>query len=113
MPEELALNNAISVSNLHAAARLSPAQRLQIKREQEEAKQKALEIERTKIMTAPFRHASMALHTFFVSVRRTMTKESFAKLYIKNQKYKLDVSGGWALDAGKGVDRLIKIRREI
>jgi len=40
---------------------------------------------------------------------RTWTREGFMKLRLKGQTYKLD-GGGWVLDRGKALDRLVTIK---
>ncbi|KAK4157992.1 hypothetical protein C8A00DRAFT_11176 [Chaetomidium leptoderma] len=62
------------------------------------------------IMTAPFRDASKAFGTAFSGIRRSFNREGFAKIQLGKQEYKLDVTGGWALDDGRAMDRLLAVR---
>ncbi|KFX93873.1 hypothetical protein V497_04701 [Pseudogymnoascus sp. VKM F-4516 (FW-969)] len=78
----------------------------------EAAKRQAdeLEAERKKsIMLAPFRHASQAFFGMFVAIKRTFTREGFLKLRANKRVYKLDITGGWALDEGKALDRVCTV----
>ncbi|KAF4627816.1 hypothetical protein G7Y89_g10336 [Cudoniella acicularis] len=72
---------------------------------QEEEARKALEYERSHLLSAPFRHASKAFFTFFRASRRAWTREGFTYVKINNKVYKLDASGGWALDNGRALDK--------
>lgn len=47
--------------------------------------------------------------TFWTGVRRAFTREGFAKVGIDGKAYKMDVLGGWALEEGRAVDRLVRI----
>lgn len=113
VPEEMGLNHRISPGNVSAPQKLSPAERLQLRRAEERRKRKADEIERSRIMTAPFRHANMAFHSLFKNIARTWSREGFAKLDINGQNYKMDVTGGWALDEGRAIDRLVKVKLKL
>jgi hypothetical protein len=94
--EDLTLNHRLYVPPVDS--RLSAAERLEVRRKMEREQEE----ERAKsIWTAPFRHANMT---------RAWTREGFLELGIKGQSYKLDVSGGWALDEGKAIDRLAKLK---
>jgi hypothetical protein len=84
-----------------AAERLEMRRRLE--REQEEERRKS-------ILTAPFRDGKRAFGQLFRAMARTWSREGFLKLAVKGQAYKLDVTGGWALDEGKALDRLLKVK---
>jgi len=87
------------------------ATELRAKRIQENAeKQELLEYERSHIMSSPFRHASRAFYGLFKALGRTWSREGFLRVEVKGATYKLDVSGGWALDGGKGLDRLVRLK---
>lgn len=90
---------------------LPPAQRQAMEQRMEALKKKELEAEKKKsILLAPFRHASQAGFALMKATQRIWTREGFLELKVgNNQKaYKLDISGGWALDEGRALDRLIK-----
>jgi len=110
-PEELTMNHRLSAPTSPSNPRPSAAERAEMMREAE----KALEYERSHLLTAPFRHASRAFFGMFKSVGRVWTREGFLKLDVqgipKGQgTYKLDVTGGWALDEGRALDRLVKAK---
>ncbi|KAL2074512.1 hypothetical protein VTL71DRAFT_8290 [Oculimacula yallundae] len=74
------------------------------------ARQREIEYERNHIMTLPFRRMSQALFMMFVALKRVWTREGMMKMKIKNQSYKVDISSGWALEGGRALDRLVKIK---
>ncbi|KAK3333968.1 hypothetical protein B0T19DRAFT_142542 [Cercophora scortea] len=61
-------------------------------------------------MTVPFRDMGKAMGTIYGGITRAFNREGFAKIKLKGQEYKLDVSGGWALDDGRAMDRLLLLR---
>ena len=90
---------------------LPPAQRQAMEQRLESLRKKQAEAEKQKsILLAPFRHASQAGYALMKATQRIWTREGFLELKAgNNQKaYKLDISGGWALDEGRSLDRLIK-----
>lgn len=104
-PAELSLNHSIFVP---PARPLSATERLAIARRQADEQ----DAERQKsILLAPFRHASQAFYRLFMTISRTWSREGFLKLGAKGQTYKLDVTGGWALDEGRALDRICKVQR--
>ena len=62
------------------------------------------------LMTAPFRDAGKAFRFAFAGIRRSFSREGFAKVKLGKEEYKLDVMGGWALDEGRAMDRLLPVR---
>ncbi|KFY11637.1 hypothetical protein V492_04350 [Pseudogymnoascus sp. VKM F-4246] len=103
-PADLMLNHSIFVPPVRPA---TAAERLELARLQ--AAQ--LEAERKKsIMLAPFRHASQAFFGMFVAIKRTWTREGFLKLKAKKRTLLLDITGGWALDEGRALDRICKVQ---
>jgi hypothetical protein len=104
-PEDMMLNRRIYVPPVdprqHAAERLEERRRLE--REQEEERQKS-------IWWRPFRDANKAFYKLFKAMRLVWTRESFLELQVKRQKYKLDIGGGWALDEGKALDRVVRVK---
>jgi len=80
---------------------------------EEHERQKLLEYERSHIMSSPFRHASRALFHMFKAIGRAWSREGFLRVEVNGGQYKLDVSGGWALDGGKGLDRLARLKPKL
>ncbi|KAI9798099.1 MAG: hypothetical protein M1833_004996 [Piccolia ochrophora] len=80
----------------------------EVKRQEE----KQREFERARILTAPFRHLSYACWRGLRAVKRVWTREGFSNLKAKGERgvMKLDREGGWALDEGRGLDRLVQAR---
>ena len=73
---------------------------------------KILEIERSKILTAPFRQASYWIWKAFQAFKRVWTRENVIRVQIKgrNGTWKLDKEAAWLLDDGRALDRLVKHR---
>jgi hypothetical protein len=105
-PEEIRLDHQLARVDAKPTAAQMKAIRLQ---EAEEAR-KALEYEQTHLLSKGPRMVSRGAFDLFKGIRRTWTKEGFAKIWIKGYRYKLDVSGGWALDGGRALDRLVTIK---
>jgi hypothetical protein len=93
--------------------RITPAERHSMMLQEKAERKKALEYEQTHILSSPFRHMSRLLFSFFRATARVWTREGFAKVKANGQTYKLDVTGGWALDGGKALDRLVTLKREL
>jgi hypothetical protein len=93
--------------------RITPAERHLMMLQEKGERKKALEYEQTHILSSPFRHMSRLLFSFFRAVARAWTREGFAKVKANGQAYKLDVTGGWALDGGKALDRLVTLKPEL
>jgi hypothetical protein len=92
----------------------STAAELRALRMQEEREKKELwEYDRSHILTSPFRHANRALFNLFKAMGRAWSREGFLKLEVKGSRYKLDVTGGWALEGGKALDRLTTLRSKL
>lgn len=109
-PEDLVIRSPL----VRPPARVMTPEEKHWARQQEEAeKKKALEYERSHIMSSPFRHMNKLIFTLFRAISRAWTREGFAKLKVNGQTYKLDVTGGWALDDGKALDRLVTLKPEI
>jgi hypothetical protein len=104
-PEDLTLNHRIYVPPVDA--RQSAAERMDLRRridrEQEEERRKS-------IWWRPFRDANRAFYKLFRAMRLVWTRESFLELAVKGSKYKLDVGDGWALDEGRALDRLVRLK---
>ena len=67
---------------------------------------------RTNLLTLPFRQAQYWMWIGFMNMRRAFTSEGFHYLHVrgKNRAWKLDKDPAWALDDGKALDRLVKIK---
>ena len=68
--------------------------------------------EKTNLLTLPFRQAGYWMWRGFLGVRRAFTGQGFGLLHVKgkNLNWKLDKDPAWALDDGKVLDRLVKIK---
>ncbi|KAI1175998.1 hypothetical protein F4777DRAFT_290176 [Nemania sp. FL0916] len=66
-------------------------------------------------MTAPFRHLGDALKpaTVLGNIRRGMTNEGFAPVFIDGVRYKLDIQDGRALEGGRALDQIVKIQSDL
>ncbi|KAK4238148.1 hypothetical protein C8A03DRAFT_15359 [Achaetomium macrosporum] len=89
---------------------MSLAERVRAERAAREAKIAAKKYQMDHILTAPFRDAAKAFGTAWGGIKRSFSREGFAKIYLANREYKLDVTGGWALDEGRAMDRLLPVR---
>lgn len=61
-------------------------------------------------IAAPFEALGRAVKGPFSGIARGLTREGFAKIQVKGDKYKVDVLGGKALDDGKILDHLVAYR---
>ncbi|KAI7782953.1 hypothetical protein LA080_012679 [Diaporthe eres] len=61
-------------------------------------------------IAAPFEALGRAVKGPFSGIARGLTREGFAKIQVKGNKYKVDVLGGKALDEGKILDHLVAYR---
>jgi len=107
-PQEVGLGQKLWTSPI--AENLTPKERREMQQREQERLRTLQEYEKSHIMTAPFRHANMAFFGLFKAIARTWSRQGFMKMDIKGQQYKLDVTGGWALDDGRAIDRLVKIK---
>ncbi|TVY47600.1 hypothetical protein LOCC1_G002345 [Lachnellula occidentalis] len=107
-PQELVLPVPLGPT---AAQRLTPAEVRQKRAENELRRQQELEYERSHLMTLPFRQMNKAFFSFFQNTRRALVREGFLKVEVKQSTYKLDITGGWALDDGKALDRLVGVKK--
>lgn len=106
-PEEIELSQAI---NQPLPSNTTAEERRRI-REAEREELKALqEYEDTHIMTRPFRHFGRGAKSAYKAMARIWLREGFVNAKIKGGNHKLDVSGGWALDGGRALDRLVAVK---
>lgn len=84
----------------------SEAEMAEIRRRQDQMR----ELDRTRIMTRPFRQANYWSWKGFMGFRNFVGSESFIYLKIKgkNGVWKLDRGAAWLLEDGKAFDRLIQ-----
>jgi hypothetical protein len=105
-PEQVAMVNRMQ----HRPVVLSREEMAAKKLEEAKRRKEEREYELDHLMTAPFRDAGRASSTIFGNIRRGLTGEGFAPVYINGVKYKLDIDGGYALENGQILDRLVKIQ---
>ena len=87
---------------------LSPAEKAEVRAQEDRMR----EIERSKILTLPFRQASYWTWRGFKNVQNILFKDSFVYMQVKgkNATFKLDRNAAWALDEGRALDRLLQHR---
>ncbi|KAK4167584.1 hypothetical protein QBC43DRAFT_311018 [Cladorrhinum sp. PSN259] len=83
-----------------------------VREERAEIERKKAEREYTMnhLMTAPFRDMGKAINYAFTGVRRSFNREGFTNINVGKKTFKMDVTGGWALDNGRAMDRLLPVR---
>ena len=86
----------------------TPAEAAEIQRRLAKMK----EIEKTRIMTLPFRQASYWIWRAVQALKRMCSNEGFIYVQIKgrNGTWKLDQNAAWMLEEGRALDRLAKHR---
>ncbi|KAF6240427.1 hypothetical protein HO173_001095 [Letharia columbiana] len=67
---------------------------------------------KTNLLTLPFRQAGYWMWRGFMGTRRAFTSEGFHYLHVRgnNRVWKLGKDPAWALDDGKALDKLVKIK---
>ncbi|TGJ83965.1 hypothetical protein E0Z10_g4820 [Xylaria hypoxylon] len=105
-PDNIVLVNRMQ----HRPVVLSREQMAAKKLEDAERRKQEREYELDHLMTAPFRDAGRASSTIMGNIRRGLTGEGFAPVFINGVRYKLDLEGGYALENGQVLDRLVKIQ---
>ena len=82
------------------------AETAEIRRRQDQMR----ELDKTRIMTRPFRQASYWSWKGFTSLRKLVASEGFIHFKIKgkNGVWKLDRNAAWLLEDGKAIDKLVK-----
>ncbi len=104
------MNAESSRGCIRETAPLSMKEQVKAARAELERREAAQKHQMDHIMTAPFRDAGRGLSGAWMGIRRALTKEGFAPLKVKNKSYKLDLTGCWALDNGRSLDRLVAVR---
>ena len=67
---------------------------------------------KTNLLTLPFRQAGYWIWRGFVGIRSAFTVGGFHHLHVRgnNRVWKMDKDPAWALDDGKTLDKLVKIK---
>lgn len=67
---------------------------------------------KTNLLTLPFRQAGYWMWRGFTGIRSAFAREGFHYLHVagNNRVWKLDKDPAWALDDGKALDKLVKIK---
>lgn len=109
-PEEVELSHRF----VPASKKVSIEERKEMQRLEELAKKRLEEHYQGHLLTSPFRRIgrgiSQASFGLFSAMKRTWTREGMMKVDIQGQIYKVDITAGWALDGGRALDRLVKIK---
>lgn len=92
---------------------LTSYERVKAHEAEKERQAKAREYEMNHLMTAPFRHAGQGARTGWQQVRRVFSREGFIKVIVNGDRQKMDVMGGWALENGRALDRLVSVKNDI
>lgn len=80
-----------------------------------DAKAKAVadfEYDKRNLLTSPFRHMARAFGTLFRTLHRSLTRAGFVNMEANGKKYKLDVMDSWALEDGRALDRLVRVKEQ-
>ncbi|KAI0099668.1 hypothetical protein GGR51DRAFT_535453 [Nemania sp. FL0031] len=105
-PEHVVMVNRLQHRPVVLSREQLAAKKLQDAKRRKEERQ----YEMDHLMTAPFRDAGRASATLLGNIRRGLTGEGFAPVFINGTKYKLDIEGGYALENGQVLDRIVKIQ---
>ncbi|POS83336.1 hypothetical protein EPUL_005156 [Erysiphe pulchra] len=93
--------------------RISQSEQRRHRAEEILRRQQELEYERSHIMSAGVRHLWRAISKvctgIFRATQRAFTRDKFVEMRIRGKIYKLDLDGGWVLDNGKAIDRLVTL----
>lgn len=92
---------------------LTGYERVQAHEAEQERLEKLRAYERDHLMTAPFRHAGQGAQTGFRQMQRVFSREGFIKVLVNGDRQKLDITGGWALENGRALDRLATITNKL
>ncbi|KAI1492160.1 hypothetical protein F5X96DRAFT_628002 [Biscogniauxia mediterranea] len=89
--------------------KLSEHEMKQAEKEKEERRKAERQYDMDHLMTAPFRHAKWAISTIFHGLRRGLTGEGFAPIWVKGIRYKIPISDAYVMDNGRALDRIVRI----
>ncbi len=106
---------SVAPSDLFISSRLAHASAKNSSLAEEEAlrrEKEALIRDRTRIMTAPFRQMGRAIWKALTYLSRIFTRQGFFKVLIRGKAghWQLDSQGGWALEDGKALDKLVRVK---
>ncbi|KAH8159570.1 hypothetical protein CIB48_g8682 [Xylaria polymorpha] len=107
-PERVVLLNRMH----HRAVVLSQEEMAVKKLKDAERRKAERQYELDHLMTAPFRDARRLSSSLLGNIRRGLTGEGFAPVFVNGVRYKLDIDGGYALENGQVLDRLVKIQSD-
>ncbi|KAI0202738.1 hypothetical protein F4808DRAFT_57416 [Astrocystis sublimbata] len=108
-PERLVMVNRMQQRPIALSRVEREAKKVQDARRRKEEREYELE----HLMTAPFRDAGRASSSLMGNIRRGLTGEGFAPVYINGVRYKLDIEGGYALEDGQALDRIVRIQPDL
>ncbi|KAK1827259.1 hypothetical protein QBC39DRAFT_420789 [Podospora conica] len=90
---------------------VSARDRLLAKQAEREANEKRAQYDREHLMTVPFRDGKRAAGSVWGQIQRSFSREGFATIELRSWKYKIDVTGGWALEDGRAMDRVLGVKQ--
>lgn len=94
-------------------APLTGYERVKAHEAEQERVAKLREYEMDHLMTAPFRHAGQGAQSAWSQIQRAFSREGFLPVFVNGDRQKLDVMGGWALENGRALDRLVTVKNDI
>ncbi|CAK7264207.1 hypothetical protein SEPCBS119000_000871 [Sporothrix epigloea] len=92
---------------------LTGYERVKAHEAEQERVAKLREYEMDHLMTAPFRHAGQGAQSAWGQIQRAFSREGFLPVFVNGDRQKLDVMGGWALENGRALDRLVTVKNDI
>ncbi|CAK7218737.1 hypothetical protein SBRCBS47491_003612 [Sporothrix bragantina] len=92
---------------------LTGYERVKAHEAEQERVAKLREYEMNHLMTAPFRHAGQGAQSTWHQIQRAFSREGFVPVLVNGDRQKLDVTGGWALENGRALDRLVTLKSDI
>jgi hypothetical protein len=60
------------------------------------------------IMTMPFRQAARGIGAAWKAFKRAFTQDGWSKVKVNGKTYKVDLTGGWALEEGRALARMVR-----
>lgn len=82
--------------------------RLELKRQQEEAKKALWKFDMEHILTMPFRRVGRVIRRIFVGMRSAWTDMGFGVIEVNGKAYKVDVTEGYAHDGFRTLEKLVQ-----
>lgn len=80
---------------------------IEIERQLRDERIAEIKYDKEHLMTAPLRQMHRAFREFFKGTMRAFSMEGFADIIIDKKRYKIDILGGWALEDGKAIDKIL------